>query len=51
MGNSTHRAPIAPLNATSNGTMAAAIPALVAAPEGPCAGAFTPTPWRLFSAI
>ena len=49
---STYRAPIAPLNATSSGTMAAAIPGPVAAPEKSLRYAFTPAyrlsynPWR-----
>lgn len=46
--NKTHRAPIAPLNATSSGTMADAIPGPVAI-EGLCV--LTPALWLLFSAI
>jgi hypothetical protein len=37
----TYRAPMAPLNAASKGTVAAAIPEPAALPEGFCADAFT----------
>jgi hypothetical protein len=45
----THRAPIAPLNAASKGTIAA-MPEPDALPDDFCADAFTEL-WRLFSAI
>jgi hypothetical protein len=45
----THRAPIAPLNAASRGTIAAMLEP-DALPDDFCADAFTEL-WRLFSAI
>lgn len=46
----THRAPIAPLSAASKGTMSAAM-SFADGLADPCVGGFTPTLWRLFSAI
>lgn len=46
-----YRAPMAPLNATSKGTMAPVAPWLVAPAVGPCADALAPTLGRLLSAM